>query len=504
MSTNRPELLPHEKFHKGLKELAAFLGSASPVGDIAFSGVTLNSRDVQPGDLFIALPGSKFHGASFAQDVISGGAVAIVTDLKGAELIPSEIPVVVVLDPRKIVGVIAAWFYDSPFAAIDCVGITGTNGKTTTAALVEQIWRLDGRSSGFIGTIGITIDGEAFDTTFTTPEGPDLQSIVASMRERHVRNMVMEVSSHALSMHRVSGSHFKVVSFTNLTQDHLDFHGDMENYFQAKAQLFTGEFADCAIVNIDDQYGNRLYENAQIPTKAFSRSNHHADWYYQSFETSLTGLGFDIAIRGSGGVLIEGYLPLLGLHNLDNALLAIALTVETGVDPVAISYYLRSLAAPVGRLEPVNVGQNFLALVDYAHTPDAVTRALAAARTLTAGRVIAVLGCGGDRDKTKRPIMGAALRAGSDFAIFTSDNPRSEDPLQILAAMVGGQEFPNEFIEPDRRGAIAVAIVEAEPGDCVIILGKGHERGQEIKGVKYPFDDRIELASAIEGLGEMR
>ena len=501
MSANRLEFLPHQKFNKGLKELVSFLGSSSLVRDQVFSGVAIDSRDVQSGDLFIALPGTKFHGASFGADVIVKGAVAILTDREGAELISTEVPVVVVPDPRREVGAVAAWFYNSPFRAIESVGITGTNGKTTTAALVEQIWQLDSRSSGFIGTIGITIDGEAFKTTFTTPEGTDLQAIVASMRERHVRNMVMEVSSHALSMHRVTGSHFKVVGFTNLTQDHLDFHGDLETYFQAKAKLFANEFADCAIVNIDDPHGNRLYANAQIPTKSFSRSNQKADWYYQSFKTSLNSLGFDVAIRGSGGVLIEGYLPLLGLHNLDNALLAIALAVETGVDPVAISYYMRNLAAPVGRLEPVNVGQNFLALVDYAHTPDAVARALAAARTLTTGRVIAVLGCGGDRDKTKRPIMGAALRAGSDFAIFTSDNPRSEDPLQILAEMVGSEVFPNDFVEPDRRGAIAIAIVAAEPGDCVIILGKGHERGQEINGVKYPFDDRIEVASAIEGLG---
>ncbi len=503
MSIKNEELAPLGTFEKSLNQLADFLGTSAVAKDQQFVGITIDSRDVRPGYLFIALPGLKIHGATFAADAIAQGAVAIVTDTQGADLVVANIPLLVIQEVRSAVGAIASWFYENPFSSIESIGITGTNGKTTTASLVDQIWRMDGRVSGFIGTIGIMIAGEAFDATFTTPEGTDLQSIVATMRERHVRNMVMEVSSHALSLHRVTGSRFKVVGFTNLTQDHLDFHGDMESYFQAKARLFTLDFADSAVVNIDDVYGERLFHEAQIPTKTFSRSNPMADWYYQNFEVSASGVGFDVAIRGSGGILIEGYLPLLGLHNLDNALLAIALAVESGVDPIALAYYMRNLVAPIGRLEPVSIGQNFLALVDYAHTPDAVMRALATARTLTPGRVIAVLGCGGDRDKSKRPIMGAALRAGADFAIFTSDNPRSEDPLQILSEMVGQAQSENEFVEPDRRGAIAIAVVEAQPGDCVIVLGKGHERGQEIKGVKYPFDDRVELASAIEGLGGM-
>ncbi len=274
----------------------------------------------------------------------------------------------------------------------------------------------------------------------------------------------------------------------------------MESYFQAKAKLFTSEFADKAIINIDDPYGLRLYHKEDIPSISYSRLNNKADWYYQNFEILERGAGYQVAIRGTGGILIEGRLPLLGLHNLDNALLAIALAVESGVDPIAVASILRHLSVPVGRLEPVSVRQDFLALVDYAHTPDAVTRALATARTLTDGRVIAVLGCGGDRDRTKRPLMGSALRIGSDCAIFTSDNPRSEDPLAILSEMLGTSVGDHEFVEPDRHSAIALAVAKADAGDCVIILGKGHERGQEINGVKYPFDDRIELAKAIEEL----
>ena len=500
MSNHNSELTPVATFTKQGSELAAFIGVPAPLPEFSFSGVTLDSRSVDLGDLFIALPGAKVHGATFAEDVISSGAAAILTDVVGREIISAEIPVLVVNNPRSWVGAIASWFYGNPFSALDAVGITGTNGKTTTASLVDQIWRLDGRASGFIGTIGISIDGEEYGANYTTPEGTDLQAVVATMREQHVRNLVMEVSSHALSMGRVSGSHFKAVGFTNLTQDHLDFHGDMESYFLAKSKLFTNEYADCAIVNLDSEYGQRLFANATIPTLSVSRSNPRADWHYESFTALVSGVGYEVAIRGIGGILIEGHLPLLGLHNLDNAILAIALAVESGVDPIALAYYMRKLTAPVGRLEPVEVGQKFLALVDYAHTPDAVGRALATARSLAAGRVIAVLGCGGDRDKSKRPIMGQALRAGSDIAIFTSDNPRSEDPLQILSEMLAGNTSEDEIVEPDRRSAIARAVLEASAGDCVIVLGKGHERGQDIKGIKYPFDDRIELARAIEEL----
>lgn len=493
-------LTPVGEFKKSFIELADFLGIENLQTEGEFTGVTLDSRMVVAGDLFIAVPGAKMHGANFIADLIARGAVAVVTDSEGSRIINGALPVLLVETPRMWVGPIASWFYGNPFRSLDAVGITGTNGKTTTAALVDQIWRLDGRTSGFIGTVGISIAGEEYATSFTTPEGTDLQKIVATMREQRVRNLVMEVSSHALAMRRVLGARFVVVGFTNLTQDHLDFHGDMENYFQAKSRLFTSEFAERAVVNIDDPFGARLFAEATIPIKALSRSNPQADWYYQSFTAKSSGIGYEVAIRGSGGILIEGALSLLGLHNLDNALLAIALAVESGVDPIALSYYMPMLAAPIGRLEAVEVGQKFFALVDYAHTPDAVTRALSTARSLTSGRVIAVLGCGGDRDKSKRPIMGEVLRRGADLAIYTSDNPRSEDPLVILAEMVGMVEDLGQVVEPDRRCAIAMAVLEAEPGDCVIVLGKGHERGQEILGIKYPFDDRIELARAIEEL----
>jgi len=509
---------PLTEFRRSTSELYSFLGLGStPVAlaEKSFTGITHDSTRVEPGDLFIALPGKKSHGANFAEQARAQGACFALTDTNGRRIIGETLDCIEVPNPRAIAGELASWFYGDPFLSLDAVGITGTNGKTTTAALVEEIWRLNQRVTGFIGTIGISIADELMENDFTTPEATDLQSLAASMRERHVRNCVMEVSSHGLAQKRIAGAKYSIVGFTQLSQDHLDFHGDMESYFQAKALLFSPEYADRGIVNIDSDYGRRLIGESSILTQSLSRLDRKADWYYETLEQLDHGQGFHVAIRGTGGVLIEGRVPIIGLHNADNALLAIALAVETGVDPLAIAAQLHQLHAPAGRLEPVLLGQKFLALVDFAHTPDAVTRALATVRDMTPGRIIAVLGCGGDRDKGKRPLMGQALLAGSDFAIFTSDNPRSENPETILDEMAGKAAALDEdssvksvksvksvisVREVDRRRAIATAVAEAREGDSVIILGKGHEKGQEIKGVKFPFDDRTELAQAIAGL----
>jgi UDP-N-acetylmuramoyl-L-alanyl-D-glutamate--2,6-diaminopimelate ligase len=350
-----------------------------------------------------------------------------------------------------------------------------------------------------IGTVGISIGKDVYPSSFTTPESPELQSMVATMVERGVQSMVMEVSSHAIAQYRIRGAHFSTSAFTNLTQDHLDFHGTMENYFATKAKLFTFEYTDQAFVNIDNEYGRKLSGLAEVPVVTLSRRDVTANWYYSNIEAVLGG--YEVAIRGVGGILIEGFLPLVGGHNLDNALMAIALAVDSGIDPLAISMVMQYLQGPAGRLEKVEVGQKFLALVDYAHTPDAVERVLSAVREITPGKIIAVLGCGGDRDSSKRPLMGASLHSGSDFSIFTSDNPRSEDPELILDQMTSGISLGDTAVrEIDRRGAIAIAVAEAQEGDTVIVLGKGHEIGQEVAGVKHPFDDRIELARAIEEL----
>jgi UDP-N-acetylmuramoyl-L-alanyl-D-glutamate--2,6-diaminopimelate ligase len=483
---------------KSISELSNFLGINSEF-KLDFTGITSDSRSVENGDLFIALPGSNSHGARYVDDVKSNGAVAVITDQAGAELVGTKLPVIVISNPRRILGDLCSWFYGSPSSSMQVIGITGTNGKTTTTALLNQILKSAGKSTGLIGTVGIEIGPEKIMANFTTPEASELQTLLATMRERHISHVSMEVSSHALEALRIAGTKFNAVGFTNLTQDHLDFHGDMENYFAAKSKLFTSEYSDLGFINIDDAYGRKLHENPKIPTISLSRENRGAQWHYERIES--TPRGYSVAIRGTGGILIEGEFHLIGDHNLDNLLMAVAISAQLEIDPLVIGNSLAQLKGAAGRLESVEIGQKFLALVDYAHTPDAVTRILETLRKSVNGRIIAVLGCGGDRDKAKRPIMGRELLEGSDLAIFTSDNPRSESPESILAEMTAGLKMKeNSTTLVDRREAIAFAVASALPGDCVVILGKGHELGQEISGEKFAFDDRIELARAIEEL----
>ena len=460
------------------------------------TGISQSSSEISTGDLFIALPGEKFHGAQFAADAVERGAVAVLTDLTGAAMV-TGVPVLVVENPRRAAGVISAWFYEEPMRDLYSVGVTGTNGKTTVTTLLHQIMQAAGRESGLIGTVESRIGSEVLLSKRTTPESAELQGLIATMRERHMRNLVMEVSSHAITLERIRGSHFAVVGFTNLSQDHLDFHKSMEEYFLAKAKLFTFEYADLAVINVDDLYGARLATMTELPIMTLSRTNTKATWHFASITRDYVGAA--IAIRGSGGILIEGKTILQGGFNYDNLLMAVAIAAESGIDPIDIAAILPQLTGAVGRLEAVRLGQNFTALVDYAHSPDAVARVLETAHEITTGSVIAVLGCGGDRDASKRSLMGLALRDGADIAIYTSDNPRSEKPEDILVQMVLDIDVqaPNEVIT-DRKAAIRAAVNHAAAGDVVIVLGKGHEKGQEISGVIHPFDDRIELARAIE------
>lgn len=490
---------PLTNHQKKLDALCAIVGAqceSESLSDIQVSGISQASNSVLPGDLFVALAGEKFHGAVFAAEAIKNGAVAVLTDEVGATQI-SGVPVLVSANPRRAAGIASAWFYSEPMRDLYSIGVTGTNGKTTVTTLLHQIMTAAGRESGLIGTVETRIGIETLASKRTTPESSDLQALSAVMRERHMRNLVIEVSSHAITLERIRGSHFAVVGFTNLSQDHLDFHKDMEDYFQAKAKLFTYEYADLAVINTDDSYGKRLSEQTELPVVTLSRLDSKASWHYVTIASDYVGAS--IAIRGSGGILIEAKTRLHGGYNYDNLLMAIALAVESGIDPIDIAAIIPTLTGAVGRLESVRLGQNFTALVDYAHSPDAVTRVLETAREISDGRVIAVLGCGGDRDKTKRTLMGQALRDGSDIAIYTSDNPRSENPEEILVQMVLDIEItpPSEVIV-DRARAIRAAVNLAEAGDVVMVLGKGHEKGQEINGTIYEFDDRIELARAIE------
>ncbi len=460
--------------------------------DIEISGVSINAGEVKSGDLFIALPGAKTHGMKFIDQAISNGAVAVLSDRK----IDCSIPVFIDQTPRNLVGPISDWFYNNPFSQLVAVGVTGTNGKTTTTNLVKQLWDLNGIHSGLIGTLGVEIGTEKIAGVRTTPEADELQAIAAVMVERGSTHLAMEVSSIAIDQSRITNSKYKVAAFSNLTQDHLDYHKSMDEYFNAKAKLFTSEYAQTAVINIDDSYGKKLFEISKLSKKSVSRNDRNADWFYSKID-SLSD-GYKIEISDKNGQIISGHYPLIGEHNLDNLLLAIASVSICGLTPTQISNSINKLKSVPGRLEIISGGQSFSAVVDYAHTPDAVSRVLKSARSFTSGRVIGILGCGGDRDKSKRSPMGQALFAGSDLAIFTSDNPRNEKADEILNEMTDGIALAEKgFVFVDRKDAIDFAVKMAKAGDCIMLMGKGHEGGQEINGVITPFDDRIELLNSI-------
>ncbi|CAL9554464.1 UDP-N-acetylmuramoyl-L-alanyl-D-glutamate--2,6-diaminopimelate ligase [Streptomyces sp. enrichment culture] len=493
-----------------LAQLAGLLGVAEPAAayaDTAVTGITHDSRAALPGDIYAALPGARFHGADFCAQAASRGAVAVLTDPTGVDRAAAAgLPVLTVPDPRTRMGQLAATIYGEPGAGLLKIGITGTSGKTTTAYLVEGGLRAvaeDGEPTGLIGTVETRIGDQRVKSERTTPEATELQGLFAVMRERGVTSLAMEVSSHALVMGRVDGVVFDVAVFNNLSPEHLDFHPDMADYYAAKAQLFTKARAQAGVVNIDDEYGRRLVGEAEIPITTFSAEGHpDADW--RAEDVTLGPLGSTFTALGPGGVRVPATAPLPGPFNVANTLGAIAALAVAGIDPVTAAGGIATVPGVPGRLERVDAGQPYLAVVDYAHKPDAVESVLYALRKVTEGKVHAVLGCGGDRDPHKRPAMGAALARLADTAVLTSDNPRSEDPLAILAAMLAGaaevpvHERGTVLLEEDRAAAIALAVARAEAGDTVLVAGKGHELGQDIAGVIRPFDDRTELRAAIE------
>ena len=462
---------------------------------VVISGVSINAQKVVPGDLFIAFAGANTHGISYLEQAISNGAVAVLSDKK----IEASIPSFIHPKPREIVGAISAWLYGHPFESLKAVGITGTNGKTTTANLVKQIWQLNSIKSGLIGTLGVEIADEKLESARTTPEADDLQAIAAAMVEQGCKNLVMEVSSHAIDQGRIKGAKYEVVAFSNLTQDHLDYHLSMENYFQAKANLFTTEYAKAAVINIDDSYGKKLSKQVKIPVVTVSRKESTADLYLAKAE--IKNRLYQVEIKSKSGESLSENFALLGDYNLDNLLLAVAIVSSAGLSLDKIASTISKLQSVPGRLESINAGQKFTALVDYAHTPDAVERVIATVKSATSGKIIGVLGCGGDRDASKRSLMGHALFNGCDLAIFTSDNPRSESAEAILKQMTAGIDLGKKgLVEIDRKSAIDLAVKNAQSGDVVLLMGKGHESGQEVNSVVTPFDDRVELAESIKRL----
>ena len=484
-----------------LSMLAELAGGRVTGPDAVITGITASSSRVHPGDVFAALAGRSGHGARFAADALAAGAVAVLTDAAGADLVPRHVPTAVVDDVRSHLGRVSAQIYGRPSSRMSVLGITGTSGKTTTSFLVRAGLAAAGVTSGLIGTVATLIGDDAIKTGFTTPEAPDVQALLAVMHERDARAVVMEVSSHALAMGRADGIDFAVGAFTNLSQDHLDFHDDMDDYFEAKARLFDGRSRTPVIV-VDDEWGRRLA--ARIgPSAVTVSTTGDADATWRATEIEATADGSTVFMVAGPGVETMAGCGVPGRYNVANALLALAILDSVGV-PAELAAPAVAVASVPGRMERVDAGQPFLAIVDYSHKPAAVEGALRALRPLTGERLIVVLGCGGDRDRAKRPVMGEVAARGADLLIVTDDNPRSEDPAAIRAAMLAGaRAVPaaerGEVSEiGDRASAIEAAVAGAGPHDTVLIAGKGHETGQEVAGVVYPFVDRDALRRAIE------
>ncbi|MCX5045980.1 UDP-N-acetylmuramoyl-L-alanyl-D-glutamate--2,6-diaminopimelate ligase [Aldersonia sp. NBC_00410] len=481
--------------------------------DATVTGVEHRSSALLPGDLFAALPGSKSHGAGFAAQALERGAAAVLTDEAGQQMLDEagldSVPVLVHPSPRSVLGEVAATIYGRPSEQMLVIGVTGTSGKTTTSYLIEAALRATGREPGLIGTIETRVQGRRVPSALTTPEAPQLHALFAAMLEQGTDCVVMEVSSHALALGRVDGTRFDVAAFTNLSQDHLDFHPTFEDYFAAKARLFAPDssvHADRAVVCIDDEWGRRMAEKAAGALSTVATSG-PADWTATAEHVLPTG-GQEFRIVGpSPWQGIPARLRLPGRYNVANALLAVATCAAAGVDPVAAARSLAEVDVP-GRVERVDRGQEFLAVVDYAHKPAALSAVISTLRAQSAGRIALVVGAGGDRDVGKRPMMGEVGARFADLLVITDDNPRTEDPAAIRSAMLAGatavaEDERGEVREiGDRAAAIAAAVDWAGAGDVVLVAGKGHETGQEIQGVKYPFDDREVLASAIEHAGE--
>ncbi|MEU8929598.1 UDP-N-acetylmuramoyl-L-alanyl-D-glutamate--2,6-diaminopimelate ligase [Streptomyces sp. NPDC048409] len=489
-----------------LAELADQLGVAVPdttADTVAVTGITHDSRAVRPGDVYAALPGARLHGADFVAQAAGLGAAVVLTDPAGAERAAATgLPVLVVDDPRARMGELAATIYGHPGRDLLQIGITGTSGKTTTAYLVEGGLR-SARSTGLIGTVEMRIGDERIKSERTTPEATDLQALFAVMRERGVEAVAMEVSSHALVLGRVDGCVFDIAVFTNLSPEHMEFHSGMEDYFQAKAQLFTPRRSKRGVVNVDDEYGRRLAREAGVPVVTYSAEGHpDADW--RAADVHIGPMDSTFTVLGPEGVRVAAKSPLPGPFNVANTLAAIVALAVAGLDPQTAADGVAAVPGVPGRLERVDAGQPYLAVVDYAHKTDAVESVLKALRKVTKGRLHIVLGCGGDRDTTKRAPMGAAAARLADTAVLTSDNPRSEDPLAILATMLEGaatvpaHERGEVLLFEERAAAIAAAVARAHPGDTVLVAGKGHEQGQDIAGVVRPFDDRQVLREAIQ------
>lgn len=444
--------------------------------DVDVRTITHDSRQVGPGSLFCCVPGAAHDGHDFAAGAVAAGATALLCERR----LDLDVPQLIVPSVRRAMGPVAAALFEFPSDALQIVGITGTNGKTTVAHLIAAIAASAGRSCGVIGTL---------TGARTTPEAPELQAQLAARRDAGGDLVAMEVSSHALDLHRVDGTRFRVAVFTNLSQDHLDHHRTMEAYFAAKARLFGPDLCDLAVLNLDVPHGRLLADTAQVPVVGYSLDD------VTDLRVAVDGSSF----RWRGRSV---HVPLPGRFNVANALAAATAAEAVGLPLDAIVDGLGTAPSVDGRFERIDQGQPFLAAVDYAHTPDGLRQLLGAARELTRGRVLIVFGAGGDRDPGKRPQMGEAAGELADLVVLTTDNPRGEDPAAIIDAVRRGIDDPTDLrIEPDRAAAIALAVAEADAGDVVLVAGKGHETQQVVGDVATPFDDRAVLREALAAAG---
>jgi len=473
--------------------------------DISISGVAYDSRKVKQGDIFIAMKGEKVDGHDFIGDAVQKGAAAVVheKELGSGQMSAAEnLTLIKVRDSRKALAYISNSFYERPSEKLTVIGITGTNGKTTTTYLVKSILEAWGKDVGLIGTISYLVKDRHYDAPHTTPEALEFQAILNEMVSTGCTHVVTEVSSHALAQKRVDFTNFNVAVFTNLTRDHLDFHLTMEDYFKAKERLFNELLSSggTAVINFDDIWGRKLIEatGARVLTYGIEAG---ADISSVNIKGSSEGLDFDIKFNGRTFNIKS---PLIGMHNVYNILSAAGAAVGLNIPWSVITDGIMRMKTVKGRFERVDAGQDFLCIVDYAHTEDALERLIYTARELMqspknkkAGKIIIVFGCGGNRDAGKRPGMGAVATKLSDYVVITSDNPRNEDPMAIIKGIETGAARRNYIIEPDRRAAIRNAVKVAETGDILLVAGKGHEDYQEIKGTRHKFNDREILEETI-------
>ncbi|MCM3746310.1 UDP-N-acetylmuramoyl-L-alanyl-D-glutamate--2,6-diaminopimelate ligase [Paenibacillus pasadenensis] len=488
-----------------LEQLASQLRTARLIGDGAteITRVERDSRAVKPGDLFLCLPGHTVDGHDFAAQAVAAGASALVVERP----LQLDVPQLVTGSSRHAMAVLADYFYGHPSRSLSVIGVTGTNGKTTTTYLIERILADNGSRPGVIGTIEMRYAGQSYPMSGTTPEALDLQRDLAAMRDAGTTHVAMEVSSHALEQGRVKGVHYRTAIFTNLTQDHLDYHGTMDVYREAKGLLFSrlgnsyGNESSFAVLNADDPAAERYKQLTAAEVVTYGVDS-PADVQASNIRITAGGTSFHVSsFAGETDITLQ----MVGKFNVYNALAAISAGLLEGVSLEAVKASLESVPGVPGRVESVNAGQDFAVIVDYAHTPDGLENVLKAVREFAEHRVITVFGCGGDRDRTKRPIMGEIASRYSDYTIVTSDNPRTENPETILLDIeVGLQKanVPQERYElqVDRRAAIEKAVEMASPGDVVLIAGKGHETYQIIGKVTHDFDDRLAAQDAIRGI----